>query len=163
MDARSLFRPPTQDENLADAAEEAEAAEAARGHSVAAGFAAAQEVRADARGGGDSGNDSRSAATSMSAATPTAGTPAATASAPAATPTGDDGADEQGADVPRVEYRPAYGWEESELAARRALAERLAARRAAAPAEREPVGMDKVLRKTEAIEWHDVAGEKVRV
>ena len=72
------------------------------------------------------------------------GAPSVT-SAPSAQTTGDN------EEVRRVEYRPAQGWEDSELAARAALAARLEARRKAAPAQREPLGMDRILRRSEAI------------
>ena len=75
-----------------------------------------------------------------------------------------DEADENVApEVNRVEYKPAAGWLESELLARRALAERLEARRAEAPPQREAEGMDSVLNRSEAVQMQDVPGSHEKV
>ena len=70
---------------------------------------------------------------------------------------------EQVGEIRRVEYKPAHGWEESEIAARQALAARLEARRKAAPPQRETPGMDQVVKQSEAISFHELGGERVPV
>ena len=150
MDLRGLQRPPTQAEKLADATE---ADEASRKQERPSNFAVLSDLRpqTDDDDRANDGGMRPPTAASLAAATPSA----SGADAPSR------GDDEHGDVVTRVEYTPAQGWEESELAARKALADRLAARRAEAPAEREPEGIDRVLRKTHAIEWHEFGGEKV--
>jgi len=136
-----LMRPPTLDEGIGDARERAEQEEAAAGPR-----ASLEEGGVGARGD------------------PSHARPPPPPEASQAGPGGEDDDDDDGRSesVARVEYRAALGWEESELAARRALAERLEARRRAAPPQPEPEGMDRVLRRCEAVELADVEGRKVR-
>ena len=137
-----LMRPPTLDEGIGDARERAEQEEAAAGPR-----ASLEEGGVGARGD------------------PSHARPPPPPEASQAGPGGEDDDDDDGRSesVARVEYRAALGWEESELAARRALAERLEARRRAAPPQPEPEGMDRVLRRCEAVELADVEGRKVPV
>ena len=201
LPASDLLRPPTQEENMADARKAAEDSEAARGEREAAAAAEAVATAAAKRGSGGTGGGHGAASPGHNAPSPSPSLPAADVKDPvpadtedeqrqleaaiaaslsegsgqpqgASNPTGGgSGAStppepmvDQVPEVTRVEYTPAAGWEESEMAARKALADRMAAKRAVAPVEREPEGMDSVLQRSEVIQMQETGdGSKVPV
>ena len=142
MDAGLVFRLPTQEETVQDAR-----AEAAR--RLAAGDADELAVSAEVASpmgepprGGDGGlrGQGRQPGMDMGGADAAAGPV-----------------------VERVEYRASEGWEASEIAARRVLATREAAHRAAVPPQREHAGMDAVLPLAAGAPHADVNGVRVPI